>query len=112
MKQLLTMTVSTMLVVAPCFAQTATHTAGSTLGSPTVPGTVRTDSPGITGAPAESFGADAAANESPAITPVPTDNAPIRESDLTNETTKYPPPPSLRPWAPTTTSSPITNAPQ
>jgi hypothetical protein len=104
MKLLLVTIVSTALA-GSALAQTPPHTAGSTLGSPTVPGTVRTDSPGISSTNA------APANDGPSISPVPTDNAPIRQSDLTTETTQYPPTPSLRPWAPTTTGPSATKAP-
>jgi hypothetical protein len=83
------------------------------LNNPTVPGTVRTESFGATGAPAEKYGMRAnTGNDSQSPAPVLTDNAPIRDSDLTTETDKYPPAPSLKPWAPTTTNSnPATAAP-
>lgn len=83
------------------------------LDNPTVPGTVRTDSFGATGAPAEKYGTRASTgSDSPSLAPVRTDNTPLRDSDLATETNKYPPAPSLKPWAPTTTdSNPLTSAP-
>lgn len=103
MKLLLATILSTALA-GPTLAQTASHTA-STLGTPTVPGTVRSDSPSISSTNATP------ANDGPSLSPVPTANAPIRQSDLTTETTQYPPTPSLRPWTPTTTSPSATKAP-
>jgi hypothetical protein len=102
--KLLIATILSTALAGPAFAQTASHTT-STLDNPTVPGTVRTDSPG-----ASSTGATPA-NDGPSLSPVPTDNAPIRQSDLTSETTQYPSTPSLRPWAPTTTGPSATKAP-
>jgi hypothetical protein len=91
---------------APSFAQSAytqsiPGTASSTLITPAVPGTVRADSLVPNGAPAESapFGAPDRSSMAP---PVATDNAPIRESDLTAGTTRHPIP-TLAPSVPLAT---------
>ena len=101
MKLLIATGTFALLIAAPAFAQT------------TVPGTVRADPPAIGGAPSEipHLDASATADNSASTRSAPTDNAPISESDLTTETAKNPMPPSLKPWAPTTTTNDAAKAP-
>src|ERR1700744_3318342 len=106
--RLLLLTMVSAGLALPAIAQNT----GTGLNNPTVPGTVRTESFGATGAPAEKFGTRAnTGDDSSYPAPVHTDNAPIRNSDLT-ELNKYPPAPSLKPWEPlTTNNNPATTAP-
>jgi hypothetical protein len=110
--RLLLLTMMSAGLALPAIAQNA----GTGFDNPTVPGTVRAQSPGATGAPAEMFGTRAntganTGNDSSYPARGHTDNAPIRNSDLT-EIYKYPPAPSLRPWEPLTTDNyPATTAP-
>ena len=105
--RLLLLTMVSAGLALPAIAQNT----GTGFDNPTVPGTVRAQSPGATGAPTEKFGTRAnTGNDSSYPAPVHTDNAPIRNSDLT-EINKYPPAPSLKPWKPLTTNNPPTTAP-
>jgi hypothetical protein len=101
------------IVAAACALTIAQSYAQLGPAAPTVPGTVRADPSGQSSAPGDSStrpDADGSDRES-VIPPVRTDNEPIRDSDLTQQSTKYPPVPSLRPWAPTTTGNAAVKAP-